>query len=262
VFGCGGAIARHVAAGTPVKVVIATDGARKKGAEGVGEAERAHTRAGESRAAAKVLGYGEPEFWALPDRALAYGEPLIARVLAAMDGCDLVYAPALSEQHPDHRVLAMAALEAVKRKSGARLAFYEVGAPLAPNLLLDITPVQSVKQAAARCFGSQLETQRYDEQIAALNRYRTYTLRGDVAAAEAFHVVSSEELNADPLRFHRPETERLLAEAAYAQAEIRETRRLLAERDRELAALRASTSWKVTAPLRWIMRLLRPRRIA
>ncbi|MGE4064224.1 MAG: SAM-dependent methyltransferase [Rhodospirillaceae bacterium] len=259
VFGCGGAIARHVANKTPVRVIIATDGAYKKGAMGDDGLERARAdvRVNESRAAAKILGYGEPVFWRLPDRALAFGDPLIAKVVAAMDGVDLVYAPSLAEQHPDHRILAMAAVEAVKARAGVRLAFYEIGSPLRPNVLLDISAVQSVKQAAALSFRSQLETQRYDEQIAALNRYRTYTLLGNVTAAEAFMLVSSEELAADPLKFHRPETERHLAEAAYAQHELRELRRVLHERDRELAAMRGSTSWKVTAPLRKIMRLLR-----
>lgn len=259
VFGCGGAIARHVAARVPVKVVVATDGAYKKGemATAAAQRSRAAQREQECRAGAKVLGYGEPIFWNLPDRALAYGEPLVLKVLDAMEGVDLVYAPSLAEQHPDHRILAMAAIEAVKRSPGTRLAFYEIGAPLRPNLLLDISPVQAVKQAAIACFRSQLDAQRYDEQIAALNRYRTYTLIENVGAAEAYTIVSSDEINADPLKFHRPETERYLAEAVYAQQELQKLRRLLHDTEQELSAMRGSTSWKVTAPLRKIMRLLR-----
>jgi len=258
VFGCGGAIAIHVANNVPVRVIIATDGAYKKGHMGAAaERQREAARTEESYAAAKVLGYGVPVFWSLSDRALAYGAPLIEKIVAAMDGADLVYAPALTETHPDHRILAMAAVEAVKRRPGTRLAFYEVGAPLRPNLLVDISPVQAKKQAAAACFRSQLAAQRYDEQIAALNRYRTYTLAGNVAAAEAFILVSSDELNADPLRFHRPDTERHLAEAVYAQKELNALRRLLHDREQELSSLKQSTSWKVTAPLRKIMRLLR-----
>lgn len=263
VFGCGGAIARHVAANVPVSVIVATDGAHKKdertAAQATTEAEkhRAGLREEEARAAAKVLRYGAPVFWNLPDRALAYGEPLIAKILAAMEGVDLLYAPSAFEQHPDHRILAMAAIEAVKRKPGTRLAFYEIGAPQRPNLLLDISGVRDIKQQAIACFKSQLENQRYDEQIAALNRYRTYTLIGNVSAAEAFHIVSSDELNADPLKFHRPDTERYLAELAYAQQEMQKMRRLLHDREKELEAMRGSTSWKVTAPLRRMMRLLR-----
>lgn len=258
VFGCGGAIARYVAAKTPVKVIVATDGAYKKGAMEFPEGgkARAKQREEECRAAAAILGYGVPEFWNLRDRALAFGEPLIAKILDAMDGVDLVYAPALTEQHPDHRILAMAAVEAVKRKPGTRIAFYEIGAPLHPNTLVDISPVENLKQSAIACFRSQLEGQRYDLQISALNRYRTYTLIGDVAAAEAYIVVSSEDLNADPLRFHRPEHERHLAEASFAQQELQKLRRLLHDREQELSAMRRSTSWKLTAPLRKIMRLL------
>lgn len=259
VFGCGGAIARHVAAKVPVQVVVATDGAYKKGDMGAADVERrrAEARVEECKAAAQVLGYGAPTFWNLPDRALSFGEPLIAKITAAMGAADLVYAPSLAETHPDHRILAMAAVEAVKRKPGTRLAFYEVGAPLRPNVLLDISSVQAAKQAASACFRSQLETQRYDEQIAALNRYRTYTLVGNVAAAEALFIVSSEDLNADPLKFHRPDTERHLAEVSYGQQELQKLRRLLHDREQELDALKRSTSWKVTAPLRKIMRLLR-----
>lgn len=252
VLGCGGAIAAHVAAGVPVKVVIATDGAfGPKSAQGA-------QRAAEARDAARVLGYGEPVFWNLPDRALSYGEPLIARILDAMGEADLVYAPALSETHPDHRILAMGAVEAVRRKGGgARVAFYEVSAPLRPNLLLDISRFTTLKQVAVACFRSELARQSYGEQIGALNRYRTYTLAGSVAAAEAYFVVSAGELAADPLKLHRPETERHLAEAVFAQKELQVLHRRLADRERELEAMTRSTSWKVTAPLRKIMRLLR-----
>jgi LmbE family N-acetylglucosaminyl deacetylase/SAM-dependent methyltransferase len=252
VLGCGGAIACHVAKRVPVKVVIATDGAF--GAKGPQSAERA----AEARAAGKALGYGEPLFWNIPDRTLSYGEPLITKILAAMDGADLVYAPALSETHPDHRILAMCAVEAVKRAGGeTRIAFYEVSAPLRPNLLLDISAFVAAKQAAVACFRSELARQPYGEQIAALNRYRTYTLTGGVTAAEAYIVVSAAELAADPLRFHRPENERHLAEAAFAQQELQKLRRVLTDRERELEAMKRSTSWKITAPLRKIMRLIR-----
>jgi hypothetical protein len=64
-------------------------------------------------------------------------------------------------------------------------------------------------------------------------------------------------MNADPLKFHRPETERYLAETTYAQQEIQQVRRLLHDREQELDVMRRSTSWKVTAPLRKMMRLLR-----
>ncbi|KFB72125.1 MAG: bacillithiol biosynthesis deacetylase BshB1 [Candidatus Accumulibacter phosphatis] len=193
VFGCGGALAAHVAAGVPVRVVILTNGAL------FGDP---HTRLNESCSAGRLLGYGKPESWNFPDRGLEYGEPLVARLLAAItaSAADLVYAPSLREIHPDHRQLAMAAAEAVRRVGGAlRLAQYEVGVPLRPNLLLDITPFADLKQQAMACFVSQLRHQRYDEHILALNRYRTYTLTAEVRLAEAYALVSAQALRENAL---------------------------------------------------------------
>lgn len=189
VFGCGGAIAAHVAAGVAVNVLVLTDG-------GVfGDAE---VRMCESEAAARVLGCSAPRFWHLPDRGLRYDEQWVQRLqlLAAELQVDLVYAPSPWEVHPDHRQTMMLAQELVLRLGGAtRLAFYEVGSPLRPNVLLDLTPVLDVKRAAMACFTSQLARQDYARQILALNQYRTYTLGPEVQAAEAFRVLSAAELD-------------------------------------------------------------------
>jgi LmbE family N-acetylglucosaminyl deacetylase len=193
VLGCGGAILRHVAVGDPVEVVIVTDGAWLP--EGP-DPEYAARRADESTAAARRLGYGTPEFWRLPDRGLerdALVERLTRHIEARAPA--LVYGPSLDEIHPDHHALAEALVEAVRGARGElRLALYEVGAPLRPNLLLDITAEVEAKRAAIACFASQLLRQRYDEQILALNRYRSYTLGPDVLFAEAYRVYGREEL--------------------------------------------------------------------
>jgi LmbE family N-acetylglucosaminyl deacetylase len=189
VFGCGGAISRHVDAGHPVHVVVLTDGAL------YGDAiARQH----ESTAAAKVLGYGTPEFWNYPDRGLPCDDALVQRTVEkiAQTGADLVYAPSPWEIHPDHQQAHRLAVEAVRCSApNVRLAFYEIGAPLRPNLLLDLTALLSIKEAAMRCFGSQLLQQDYVAHIQALNRYRSYTLGPEVLAAEAFWLVSPQELD-------------------------------------------------------------------
>jgi predicted RNase H-like nuclease (RuvC/YqgF family) len=74
------------------------------------------------------------------------------------------------------------------------LAFYEVGAPLRPNHLVDISAVADSKRQAMATFESQLAQQRYDVHIAALNTFRTYTVAGDVAAVEALIVVGADQL--------------------------------------------------------------------
>ena len=188
VFGCGGAIAAHVRAGNAVCVVVLTGGSR------FGDVA---VRQRESIAAACLLGYGAPEFWSFPDRGLLYSEALVQRLVdkIVQTGADLVYAPSPWEVHPDHRQSQLLAIEAVRRSpSPVRLAFYEVGAPLRPNLLLDITPALETKEAAMRCFASQLVHQDYARHIHALNQYRSYTLEQRVFAAEAFWLLDKNAL--------------------------------------------------------------------
>ncbi len=193
VLGCAGAILRHRALGDDVRVVVATDG----GAGGEPRDQYVRARAEESAAAAGVLGCEPPCFWGLEDRSLRFAEPLVARVAEELDrfGADVLYFPSLFEVHPDHRALSFAALEAVRRRPRlTRAVWYEVGAALRPNLLLDITRDEATKLRAIACFRSQLARQRYDEQISALNRFRTYTLPSHVKAAEAYRVLSVEEV--------------------------------------------------------------------
>lgn len=190
VFGCGGAILRHVEAGARVDVVVFTHG---------GKGGPADQRQAESQAAAKILGYGDPIFWHQEDRSLLYSEALVLRVLDQMDfgGTDLLYAPSPWEMHPDHRQAMAIATEAARRYTRPlRLAYYEVGAPLHPNVLLDISAQADAKELAMKCFVSQLSHQDYTRHIRALNNYRTYTLPPTVKGAEAYRILEPSELAA------------------------------------------------------------------
>jgi LmbE family N-acetylglucosaminyl deacetylase/glycosyltransferase involved in cell wall biosynthesis len=194
IFGCGATLARLAAQGIPVRTIVVTDGACGGNDE---QDALVAAREAECRAAAACLGLPTPEFWRLPDRGLRYGEALVERIITAIRAAaaDLVFAPSPHEAHPDHSALAMATIEAVRRiGSGIRLALYEIGVPLRPNTLVDISDLLESKRAAMRCFVSQLARQRYDEQIEALNRYRAYTLPPEVVAAEAFELVAAEDV--------------------------------------------------------------------
>lgn len=181
VFGCGGIVALASDAGVPVSIVIATDG---------GQGGDPLVRERESRSAVRVLaGAGKaPDlaFWRYPDRGLNPERALVDRIRAqlAQRQPDWLLAPSPFEVHPDHRAACLAAIEAAK-DSAATLGFYEIGQPLLPNCFVDITPVVARKQAAMACFASQISGQRYDEQVAAMNRVRSYTLGPAVEAAEA-----------------------------------------------------------------------------
>ena len=189
VFGCTGAILQHLADGDDVRVIVVTDGAFGVVDDG---GIYAATRRAESRAAAKVLGYGEPMFWDYPDRGLVADEALVCRVVEAIEawGGLLVYVPSWWEIHPDHTALSAAVTEAVRRaNSRTQLVLYEVAVPLHANVLLDVTSVIDKKRTAMACFASQLAQQSYDQHVIALNRYRSYTLPFDVRYAEAYRRV-------------------------------------------------------------------------
>lgn len=194
VYGCGGTLRLLVERGALVSVVIVTEGNRclSDGAREIVEERRR-----ESLNASVILGYPAPECWDLADRELRYTEALVQRFGAkiAQSDPELIFAPALSEMHPDHQVLALAVSEAVRRLGGGRLlAFYEVSAPTTPNVLFDISSVLDVKIRAMECFSSQEAVYPYREGILALNRYRAYVLGKTAEAAEAFFIIESERL--------------------------------------------------------------------
>ncbi|HNO75221.1 MAG TPA: PIG-L family deacetylase [Nitrosomonas mobilis] len=206
VFGCGGAIMRHVEQGVPVRVILVSDGTHGVSEEDI--TEYTLQRQNESIAAARILGYGTPIFWHYQDRQVCYSEKLIWKISKAIreTGADLVYAPSIFEMHPDHRALGMAVIEAIRRiGKTVCVALYEVGMPLRPNRLLDISDLVTRKTAAMECFVSQNAKQRYDLHIAALNRYRTYTLSASVTAAEAYILIPAEELSHDPIKLYQSE---------------------------------------------------------
>lgn len=200
VFGCGGAIIRHIEAGDRIHVVILTDGDYQcPDYQGISVNTEAYIqqRRTESRQAAAILGYGTPIFWRLKDRGLQYSEWLVCRIASFIRevGADLVYAPSPKETHPDHRATAMATIEAIRRVGGnIQLAAYEVGVPLHPNKLLDITDIRDKKHEAMKCFKSQIKRQDYIRHIEALNQFRTYTLSAEFIAAEAYCMYSAVEL--------------------------------------------------------------------
>lgn len=192
VLGCGGLVAAMLARGAAVQLVIVSDGALG------GDAA---VRERESTAAAQVLAGDLPPpelaFWRLPDRGLASSADLVPRLqhLIRSAAPDCVLLPSPFEIHPDHRALCLAGLLAMQAEgAGCDLLCYEVGQPLIPDVLVDITAQVERKKAALRCFGSQLAVQAYDEQVLGLNRYRAYTLGPLVTHAEAFMHVSRQDL--------------------------------------------------------------------
>jgi LmbE family N-acetylglucosaminyl deacetylase len=205
VFGCGGTLCNMAAAGAEVSVWIVTEGVVRHQWGHLPEPERSRvreqlvaTRQAESRRAASLLGCPEPRFLTYEDGWLWEEAELPQQLLGLLDEQlpDMILAPSPWEMHRDHRALAAAALQLLAAlPDSTRLAFYEVGVPLPCNYLVDITPVAGHKWAAMQAFTSQLQQQAYAEQLAGLNRFRSYTLGPDVQQAEAFYLLAPAEID-------------------------------------------------------------------
>lgn len=201
VFGCGGAIALHVESGCDITVVLVTSGSMG------GDAD---TRIKESKKASEFLGGYSLEVWGYVDREVLFCAELVERIKKRVEekSITLVYAPSPWENHPDHKALSASAMEVVRESSDCSIMFYEVGAPLRPNILIDISTVLDKKISAMQCFASQIKNQRYDEHILALNRYRTYTLPKSIKSAEAYEYYTQKEIQNSEISFFKSEYER------------------------------------------------------
>ena len=199
VFGCGGAALIYASQGAQVQVSVMSSGTGY--AEGAEAEQIQSTRENETNAALQSMGIEAASFWCLPDRGLGQCADLAQRLFEQLQSqaYRVVFAPSLNEVHPDHLALTRGLIAAFEMCQAAKqplpyLVQYEVGAPIKPNLLLDISKVWPRKLQAMQCFVSQLQTQNYAKHIEALNTYRTYALPLDVSHAEAFYVLQPAEV--------------------------------------------------------------------
>ena len=189
VFGCGGLSALVAAAGGRVVPVLLTDGGAGDFSGSSDAAEYVATRRAESVRAAEILGTEPPRALGFPDRSLpARGEELVAALVALFSQVrpDSVLVPSPAETHPDHRAAARAAHLAFVRAwpdAPARLVFYEVSAPLAPNRLVDVDAAAARKSAAIAAFASQLTERPFDALVDGISAYRAMTLPAGITRA-------------------------------------------------------------------------------
>lgn len=195
VIGCGGVVFQHLRDGREVRVVVATDGV--EAAPGEDRDTYRLRREEESRHALAAAAF---DFFRFPDRALdAHVDDLAARLrdVLASYRPDLILVPSAIEIHPDHLALARCFCELIQSDASlfadlavARVAFYEVGQPLRPNVLVDITGVAAAKYDAIAAHSSQTEIRDYVSFARGLNAYRAMTLASEVRFAEGYWVTS------------------------------------------------------------------------
>ncbi len=260
VFGCGGSAIKWQQQGKTVQAFILTSGVvagefNDQANPEQCRADKAKLRADESKAAADLLGLPEPIFLNRQDGALLEDgeiEALLIQQLEIWQPTTLVI-PSSWEMHRDHRAAAELGLAlAQKLPTVEQVAMYEIGVPLSPNVLEDISAEQPRKWQAMQCFPTQLAVQRYAEHICGLNQYRTYTLGLDITHAEAFYCIEKAELHAFIEHFQPDKTTQALLRSECSRHPDQERIALL---EQHIQQLQNSLSWRITKPLRWLRSL-------
>jgi LmbE family N-acetylglucosaminyl deacetylase len=148
-LGCGGALARHVAAGDDVSMLVLTPGER--GPQGL------TSRVREQEAAATVI--GARLLWGpFTDGSIPNGRETVAVLDAAIAqvGADVVYAHAPHDTHQDHVATSAAALAASRRL--ARILFYQSPSTTSfdPTVFVDVAQTLATKLDALQAHWSQV----------------------------------------------------------------------------------------------------------
>jgi LmbE family N-acetylglucosaminyl deacetylase len=194
-FGMGGTIARHIAAGDEVSVVVFSDNVASVTEKNMETDAIQELRASEFHAAMAVLGVRDTHMLHLPAAAFrAHRDcpPLRALLIGKRPG--VLYFPSLFDNHEEHRVVNRWVAEELSRLPvvSCLVRAYEVWSPLAANTVSDITEVVSYKQEAMKRYTSQLRMIDYMHHILGLNAYRAITAP-PARYAEAFLEMPSEK---------------------------------------------------------------------
>ena len=131
-----GSVAKWVGAGTQVRYVLATSGDAGSHQPGMSRQELARIREAEQRSAARVVGVDEVVFLGYPDcevePTMALRRDLVREIRRFRPDTVVCFDPTRLFvgdgyiNHPDHRAVAQAAIDAVAPTAGMPLAFEEL----------------------------------------------------------------------------------------------------------------------------------------
>lgn len=198
--GCGGALARYVAAGHEVTIVYLTRGER--GINGKSLDEAARIRTAESEAACRILG-ATPLFFGQIDGATTVTAAQVQAMtqLLAARAPDVVFTHWPVDTHMDHQVASMLTIRAwMSLQPKPPLYFFEVNSGsqtegFLPNAYVDIAPVLERKKSALFAHVSQDGQGIWREHHEIMAQWRGR--EAGVSAAEAFVHLNRESRIAD-----------------------------------------------------------------
>lgn len=203
-LGCGGSIAKHVAAGDRVHAVFVADGVTSR--DGAGKADRIRRQQATEKARS-ILGISTLAFLDLPDNRLD-SVPLLNIVqsletIVSELSPEIIYTHHYGDLNVDHRLVHQAVMTACRPLPGSpikEILAFEVtsstewnspgAAPFLPNLFVDISAQMEIKMQALEAYLPEMRVpphSRSTEHMRCLAKHRGYCMGVD--AAEAFMVM-------------------------------------------------------------------------
>jgi LmbE family N-acetylglucosaminyl deacetylase len=204
---CGGTLASWAGRGADVHVVICTNGDKGSSDPSADPSELAAVRSEEAEAAAKLIGVSELHMLDYPDGELPQEQELIEELVALIRDlrpstvlCPDPTAVFFGEDyfnHRDHRMVGLAALDAVSPAASSPHYFPAAGAAhqvstvlmsgtLEPNVWVDVTETIEKKVAAVGCHRSQFSDEGEWASSAVRLRAEEDGRRAGVRYAEGF----------------------------------------------------------------------------
>jgi LmbE family N-acetylglucosaminyl deacetylase len=178
-LGCGGALARHAAAGDEITMLVMTVGER--GPQGT------TSRVREQEAAARVLG-AHIVWGGFEDGSIPPGRDTVDIVdaVAQRTGAEVMYTHAPNDSHQDHVAVSTASLSSARRLG--RVLYYQAPSTTSfdPTVFIDVEATISAKLAALRAHWSQVVDCEMVDLEAVQAGCRFWGQRARVRYAEAF----------------------------------------------------------------------------
>lgn len=191
-LGCGGTLAKHVAAGDDVYAFVAT-------VSGFSNADKQSVRAdstarAEGEAAMKSLGIKELICGDFKTFEVEFVEALNVKILKIVEEkkIDLIYTHWTGDIHHDHKAVAASSMHAgrhVPRLLMYRSNWYHSTADFRGNFYVDVTKHWGAKEAAIRCHASEMERAGKKWLSFFANEAENAGQRIGVKHAEVFEVV-------------------------------------------------------------------------
>jgi LmbE family N-acetylglucosaminyl deacetylase len=199
-IGCGGTLARLIAAGARVTVVHATDGSEAASLWHAPERVRREVRLEEAKRVGEAMGFERLIFWRESNAAFAERPERVSELTRLLEELEpaLVFTPFVTDIHPDHRVLnrmlaqALAAAPAAGR--AARVLNYQVWSLVPPNLYCEIGEVAARQEQVLLLYATAMKVDDYVHYCQDRNYYDAVVVAGRPGFVEAFLEVAADEL--------------------------------------------------------------------